>query len=27
LTNLLNEYKQVGLEGLFLELTGKEFRD
>ena len=27
LTNLLNEHKQAGLEGLFLKLTGKEFRD
>ena len=27
LDKLLNEHKQEGLEGLFLNLTGKEFRD
>lgn len=27
LTNLYKEHQQDGLEGLFLELTGKEFRD
>jgi len=27
LEKLLNEHQQEGLEGLFLNLTGKEFRD
>ena len=27
LNNLLNEHNQTGLEGLFLKLTGKSFRD
>jgi ABC-2 type transport system ATP-binding protein len=27
LTNLLNQHKQIGLEGLFLNLTGKAYRN
>jgi ABC-2 type transport system ATP-binding protein len=27
LNNLLQEHKQAGLEGLFLTLTGKSYRD